>query len=152
MPTGRPAPTQGTAPAAPPEGRYGSTRRPGRRTARGWRVWVLALVALAVGSTVAYVGYRNLGSAPIEAQRVAFAERPGNAMEITLQVTRDDPSRPGVCIVRVRDLSGAESGRREVLVPPGETTITTVIASIARPVTADVFGCSYDVPEYLSSP
>ncbi|GAB3488843.1 DUF4307 domain-containing protein [Amycolatopsis cihanbeyliensis] len=132
-----------------PEGRYGRART---RTRRGWRVWVVVLIALAVSGTVAYVAYRNLGTAPIEAQRLGFTEKPGNAMEITIGVNRDDPGRAGVCIVRVRDISGSESGRKEIVVPPGAGEVSTVIKSIRRPVTADVFGCSYDVPQYLSSP
>jgi hypothetical protein len=134
-----------------PEGRYGTT--PGAKPAR-WRMWVFGLIALAVSGTVAYVAYRNLGAAPIDAQRVAFAAKPGNSMEITINVTRDDPARPGVCIVRARDISGAESGRKEIFIPTGGTStrVSTVIRSIGQPVTADVFGCSYDVPRYLSSP
>ncbi|WP_246257983.1 DUF4307 domain-containing protein [Amycolatopsis anabasis] len=146
----------GSAPAssrgrALPEGRYGSTRR---GAPPKWRIWVFGAIAVLVGATIAYVGYRNLGAAPIEAQRIGFEEKPGNAMSITIDVTRDDPGRAGVCIVRVRDLSGAESGRKEIFVPPGgtSTTLTTVIKSIDRPVTADIFGCSYDVPSYLSTP
>ena len=130
-----------------PAGRYGRPRRPAPR----WRVWVIALIAIVAGSVAAYVGYSNLAAAPIEAQRLSFDELPNNGMEITLDVRRDDPQRPAVCIVRVRALNGTESGRREVLVPPGDTVISATIQSIGRPVTADVFGCSYDVPAYLSS-
>ncbi|WP_216209559.1 DUF4307 domain-containing protein [Amycolatopsis aidingensis] len=144
----RTRPAEGARPA-PPEGRYGRART---RTPRTWRVWAATLIALAVGGTVAYVAYQNLGTAPIEAQRLGFTEEPGNAMEITIGVNRDDPGRAGVCIVRVRDISGSESGRKEILVPPGVGEVSTVIKSIRRPVTADVFGCSYDVPQYLSTP
>jgi hypothetical protein len=51
------------------------------------------------------------------------------------------------------DVTGAESGRKEILVPAGGgiRRLSTVIRSIGRPVTADVFGCSYDVPPYLST-
>lgn len=110
-------------------------------------------VALVVGGVIAYVAYRNLGSAPIEAERAAFEEKPGNTMAVTIDVTRNEPARAGVCIVRVRDLDGTETGRKELLVPPGEDSVrkTTVVHSSAKPVTAEVFGCSYDVPSYLSS-
>jgi len=133
-----------------PEGRYGPVRG---NTARRWRVWVYGAVAIVVSVAVAWVAYVNLGPAPIEAERVLFDEQPGNAMSVTINVTRDDPDKPGVCIVRVRDISGAESGRKEVFVPAGENNsrLTTVVRSIDRPVTADIFGCSYDVPSYLSS-
>jgi hypothetical protein len=134
-----------------PQGRYGTTQ--GAKPAR-WRRWVFLLIALVVSGAVAYVAYRNLGAAPIDAQRVGFVAEPGNAMQITIAVTRDEPAHPGVCIVQAFDLSGAESGRKEVLVPPGSESmsVSTVIQSIGKPVTADVFGCSYDVPRYLSSP
>lgn len=132
-----------------PEGRYGSRAR---ATPRRWRVWALAALGITVGVVLAYIAYVNLGPTPITGQRVAFEEKPGNAMEITVDVSRDEPAKPAVCIVRVRDISGAESGRKELYVPPGNagTRLRTVIKSLSRPVTADVFGCSYSVPEYLS--
>jgi hypothetical protein len=133
-----------------PEGRYGPAR--GGTPAR-WRRWLFSAVALVVSAVVAWVAYVNLGPAPIDAERVSFQVQPGNAMSVTINVTRDDPSKPGVCIVRVQDISGAESGRKEVYVPAGDnhSVQTTVVRSIDPPVNADVFGCSYDVPPYLSS-
>ncbi|HKS44666.1 MAG TPA: DUF4307 domain-containing protein [Amycolatopsis sp.] len=132
-----------------PEGRYGPARG---RPPRHWRRWLFTLVALVASGLVAWVAYLNLGPAPISADRVSFDEKPGNVMSVTINVTRDDPARPGVCIVRVRDISGAESGRKEVYVPAGDghSLQTTVVRSTDRPVTADIFGCSYDVPTYLS--
>jgi hypothetical protein len=149
--TGQDAPTAESTPPYLPEGRYGKAR--GTRP-RGWRRLLFGVIALLVSGTIAYVAYTNLGDAPIEGERVAFAEKPGNAMEITVNVTRDDPNRAGVCVVRVRDKAGAESGRKEVLIQPGakNSRVTTTIKSIGRPVTADIFGCSYDVPRYLSRP
>lgn len=136
--------------SALPDGRYGPSRD---RSPARWRRWVFTGIALVVSVAVAWIAYVNLGPAPIEADRVAFAPQPGNAMSITINVTRDDPSKPGVCIVRLRDLSGAESGRKEVYIPAGDnhSRQTTVVRSIDPPVDADVFGCSYDVPPYLSS-
>lgn len=134
-----------------PAGRYGSAGR--RGSSQRWR-WAFIGIALVAAVGIALLAYRNLGPAPVSAQRIAFSERPGDAMEITILVSRDDPGRPAVCIVRVRDITGAESGRKEIFVPPsnGESRLRTVIRSGKRPVTADVFGCSYDVPEYLSRP
>ncbi|WP_243769798.1 DUF4307 domain-containing protein [Amycolatopsis acidicola] len=133
-----------------PEGRYGPVRA---RTQKRWlrRLWTA--LALVVSCAVAWIAYVNLGPAPIEADRTSFSEQPGNAMSVTINVTRDDPSKPGVCIVKLQDITGAESGRKEVYVPAGDdhSMQTTVVRSIDRPVTADVFGCSYDVPGYLSS-
>lgn len=136
-------------PRALPQGRYGRPRRGASRPR--WR-WVFTAMGLVAGGVVAWVAYVNLGPVPISADRVSFTELPANAMSVTINVTRDDPSRAGVCIIRVRDVSGAESGRKEVLVPPGDGhgLQTTVIHSTDRPVTAEVFGCSYEIPTYLS--
>lgn len=101
-----------------------------------------------------FIGYQNLGSAPIEAERIGFTELPNNAMEIEFSVTRENPDKPVVCVVRTREVDGPESGRREVLVPPADDgyIARAVIKSGERPVTADVFGCSYTIPEYLAIP
>jgi hypothetical protein len=149
---GGPAETAvGNSASTLPEGRYGTRHA---RSPRRWRRWLFLAIALVVSGVIAYVAYVNLGSAPIDAERIAFAGKPGNAMEITINVTRDDISRPGVCIVRVRDKTGAESGRKELLIPAGPKydRMSTTIRSIGEPVTADVFGCSYDIPRYLSTP
>ena len=132
-----------------PEGRYGRSSRPVSRRAR----WIAAAVAVAAGSVLGYVAYTNLGTAPIETERTGFTDLPGNALRMTFTVTRDQPDRPAVCIVRVRGRAGNETGRKEVLVPPGgsATLVSTVIQSTEEPVTADVFGCSYEVPAYLRS-
>ena len=133
-----------------PEGRYGSARGAPRR----WRRLLWGALAVVVSALVAVVAYINLGPAPIDAEQVSYALRPGNTMSVTINVTRDDPGKAGVCIVRVRDITGGESGRKEVFVPAGDkyAVQTTVVHSIERPVTAEVFGCSYSVPPYLSTP
>jgi uncharacterized protein DUF4307 len=132
-----------------PEGRYGSPRG---RARRRWPRWAFTGAAIVAGLIVAWVAYLNLGPAPISAEQVSFTPQPGNTMEITVNVTRDDPSRAGDCIVRVLDISGAESGRKEIYIPPGDnhSLQTTLVHSTDRPVEADVFGCSYSVPAYLS--
>ncbi|HWM00928.1 MAG TPA: DUF4307 domain-containing protein [Actinophytocola sp.] len=131
------------------EDRYGT--RPRRRSRRTY--WLLGACALALGGVIAYVGYANLGTAPIETQQASFENLPDDAMRFTFEITRDTPERPAVCIVRVRMLDGGEGGRKEVLVPPGAKSmrVTTIIRSTKEPVTADVFGCSYQVPAYLST-
>ncbi|MPZ83691.1 MAG: DUF4307 domain-containing protein [Actinophytocola sp.] len=131
------------------EDRYGTRpRKTSRRT-----YWILGACAVLLGGVIAWVGYVNLGTAPIETQQVSFENLPNDAMRFTFEVTRDTPERAAVCIVRTRGLNGSEGGRKEVLIPPGPKAVrvTTVIESGDEPVTADVFGCSYQVPAYLST-
>ncbi|OLT49212.1 hypothetical protein BJF85_10140 [Saccharomonospora sp. CUA-673] len=130
--------------------RYGRTARKPWTKLKRWQAVVFTAVALGVSGFGAYVGYQNLAGAPVEAQRIAYEERENNAVEITIDVSRNDADREVVCIVRARNISGQESGRKEILVPPGQSRVSTVIESIGQPVTADVYGCGYDIPEYMS--
>lgn len=130
------------------EDRYGSKRkRASRRT-----YWLVGAIALLVGGLLTWIAYVNLGSSPIDTQTTNYANLPNDQMKMTFDVTRDTPDRPAVCIVRTRVLDGSEGGRKEVYIPPagGTITMTTVITSSGEPVTAEVFGCSYQVPAYLS--
>jgi Domain of unknown function (DUF4307) len=138
-----------------PEDRYG-TRTVGRR--RRWAVPLGLLLAALVGLAAAVIGYRNLGSAPIRAEVQSFTLLDGNpeihAVQLQWMVIRHDPSRPAVCIVRARSLDGEETGRKEVYVPAaaGPVELTTVVRTSRPPVTADVYGCSLEVPPYLVPP
>ena len=129
--------------------RYG--KKPKRASRRTY--WIVGVIALVVSGIVDWIGYVNFGTAPIETQTTSFAGLPDNRMKMTFEVTRDTPERPAVCIVRVRVLDGGEGGRKEVYIPPaqGPVVVSTVITSSGDPVTADVFGCSYQVPAYLST-
>ena len=107
------------------------TERYGRKQARlskRWRGVLIIAGALAVGGVATWLAYENFGTAPIDTERVGFTDLPANAIQLTFTVTRDQPDRPAVCIVRARDVSGNESGRREVLIPPGgpQTPVSTV--------------------------
>ena len=112
---------------------------------------VLLVTVLAAAALVAVVGYRNLGSPPIEGRQTAFRVVDEGRVEVTFQVVREQPERAAVCIVRARSRDGDETGRKEVYVPAGARSVTasTVIQASRRPVTGEVFGCSYDVPAYL---
>ncbi|MDR7302715.1 hypothetical protein JOF55_002896 [Haloactinomyces albus] len=99
------------------------------------------------------IGYNNLGNPPIDANRLTYRALDDNSLRITLEVRRDSPSRPAVCVVRAKSLDGTETGRKEILVPPSEGTAhpVTVVTTSAPPVSGSVHGCSYNVPEYLST-
>lgn len=150
-----------------PEGRYGP--RNTHRSRWGRALWLV--LALLTGLAVAVIGYRNLGPSPIETQTVGFSLLPGHgdaahdaatppgadhtvdgyAVSLQFQVIREDPHRAAVCVVRARSLDGEETGRKEVYVPSaaGAVELTTMIHTSRPPVTAEVYGCSLDVPPYL---
>jgi hypothetical protein len=137
-----------------PEGRYGPW---GGGRHRRWAALVWLLLAVLAGLVVAVIGYHNLGSTPVRGEALGFTLLDGNpdpgtyGVRLRLNVIRDDPSRPAVCIVRARSRDGEETGRREVYVPPtaGPIILTTLVRTSRPAVTADVYGCSLAVPPYL---
>ncbi|WP_243789941.1 DUF4307 domain-containing protein [Saccharopolyspora gloriosae] len=133
-----------------PEGRYGSRAR---RSVPPVARWALAGLAIAVLVAVALVGYQNLGSPPIEGKQTAFAVLDDGSMKVTAEVQRDDPAKAAACVIRGRAESGEEVGRKEILVPPADGTIqlSTVLRTSHRATIGEVYGCTYRVPEYLST-
>lgn len=131
-------------------GRAGGTRaRPRKR----WVYWSLlaAFILAGVGVTVGY--YHNFGPDPITVEDAGFSVVDDHSVRITFTVTRDHPERAADCVVRARDGDGTETGRREVYVPPtdGPATMRTVLRTTERATTGESYGCSYQVPRYLSS-
>lgn len=133
-----------------PEGRYGS-RTP--RRPRRWQRWLLGGGAVLGAVGVAVLGYNNLGSAPIEGKQTAFEVLDDHSVRITVEVRRNDPQRPSECVVRARAEAGDEVGRKEILIRPTEgiTRQDTVLRTSSRAIIGEVYGCSYNVPAYLST-
>ncbi len=123
--------------------------------ARGSRRGVLiALGALVVaaGVVVAVIGYQRLGSSEVEGKLGGYRLVDSETVSVTISVTRSDPARPAVCIVRARSIDGSETGRRELLIPPSDQAtvqVTTTVKSSKPPVMGDIYGCGTDVPAYL---
>ena len=135
---------------APPVSRYGREPMPAR-TRRRWLIGLGALVLVA-GVGVAVAGYQRFEDVDVEGKAAAFEVIDDHTVTVTISVTRKDPSRPAVCIVRSRSKDGAETGRREVLVAPSESKtvqVKTTVASFKRAFVGDVYGCGMDVPAYL---
>jgi Domain of unknown function (DUF4307) len=98
------------------------------------------------------IASQRLGAAEVKGELGGYRVLDDQTVEVTITVSRDDPSRPVVCIVRARSIDGSETGRREVLVPPSTQTavrVTSVVKTSRAPVVGDVYGCGTDVPSYL---
>ncbi|RDH78140.1 DUF4307 domain-containing protein [Mycolicibacterium moriokaense] len=133
-----------------PSARYGRQRM-SRRSRRRWAIGLTALVLLA-GVVVAIVASQRLGRGDVQGELGGYQVVDAQTLAVTVKVTRADPSRPVVCIVRARSIDGSETGRRELLVPPSSqatVTITATVKSTRPPVAGDVYGCGTDVPGYL---
>lgn len=136
--------------STPPADRYGSATRAPR--SKRWVTWVLTALVVLAGIGIAYIGYVKFTVKDVDGKQVAFDIVDNETMNIQFTVTRDDPSRPAVCIIRVRSKNGSETGRREVYVPPsGSQTveITAPVHASEPPAVGDLYGCSLDVPDYL---
>ena len=135
-----------------PVSRYGRPR--GLSTGRGRIALWLGILVAAVGVALAAVAYQRYEALDVEGETAAFTVLDDQTVEITISVTRKDPAIPVVCIVRARSRSGAETGRREILVGPSEAKtvqVTTTLKSYQRPFVGDIYGCGVDVPGYLST-
>lgn len=136
-----------------PAARYGRQRLPVGR--RRWLAVAFTLLALAVGVTVAVVAFGRFESEPVKGELGAYELIDDETVSVTISVTREDPSQPVVCIVRARSIDGAETGRREVLVPPSSqqtVQVTAPVKATRQPVIGDIYGCGTDVPSYLTTP
>nr|WP_296780136.1 DUF4307 domain-containing protein [Rhodococcus sp. (in: high G+C Gram-positive bacteria)] len=133
-----------------PEGRYpSSSSRDGvsRRTKN-----ILLVVVLILGLGVAYLGYLRFSVKDVEGTALSFDLVDDTTVSIRLSVTRADPEKDAVCIVRARSRDGSETGRRELLVPGGsakEVDVTSVVKTSQPPAIGEVYGCSLNVPDYL---
>jgi hypothetical protein len=136
-----------------PTARYG--RRGLSRSNRRWIIVGLTVLVLAIGIAIAVIASQRLGTGEVKGELGGYQLVDDETVQVTITVTREDPSRPVVCIVRARSIDGGESGRREVLVPPSAQAtvqVTTVVKASRRPVIGDIYGCGTDVPSYLVAP
>jgi len=133
-----------------PADRYGRQRL--SRSNRRWIAIGLTVLVLAIGVGIAVIASQRLGTGEVKGELGGYQLVDNETVQVTMTVTRDDPSRPVVCIVRARSIDGSETGRREVLVPPSKqktVQVTTIVKASRPPVVGDVYGCGTDVPSYL---
>ncbi|MDT2008275.1 DUF4307 domain-containing protein [Rhodococcus jostii] len=134
-----------------PPGRYTAAAKPARP--KRWLVWALSAAVVVVGVIVAFVAYDKFAVSEIDSEATSFDLVSDSQLDITFTVTRQDPSRDAVCIVRSRSKDGSETGRREVFIAGGEDQTVKVTAPVYTsrpPAMGDIYGCSLDVPAYLT--
>lgn len=133
-----------------PTARYGRQRL--SRRSRRWIAIGLTAAVVVLGVVIAAVAFVRFDAGDVKGELGGYRIVDDKTVEVTVSVTRDDPSQPVVCIVRARSYDGTETGRREVLVAPStaETVqVTTVVTTSRAAVVGDVYGCGSDVPPYL---
>lgn len=136
-----------------PPNRY-QRRRPSRRPRR-FLVTGLAAAAVVAAVVAAVIAYQRVGTPDVEGTLVGYQLVDDQTVSVTMTVTRADPSRPAVCIIRARSIDGTETGRREVLVPASaedSVQVTALVKTSGPPVVGDVYGCGLTVPSYLVAP
>jgi hypothetical protein len=136
-----------------PESRYGRQRFSGR--SRRSFIIALAVLVVALAGTAAVIGYQRINSTDVAGEMVAYRLLDEQTVEVTVSVTRSDPSQPAVCIIRARSRDGGETGRRELLIPASDMTtvqVTGLVKTSGPPAVGDVYGCGTNVPGYLVAP
>ncbi|NUS44123.1 MAG: DUF4307 domain-containing protein [Mycobacteriaceae bacterium] len=126
--------------------RYGAPPR--RWSGRPVAMALGALVVLA-GLGVAWIGYRALGTKPIEGQTIATRLVDDKTMSVTFTVTRKDPSQPVNCVVRVTGKHGATVGTTEVPVPGSDSAtvkLDATVHGVEPPVAGELFSCEQTGP------
>ncbi|EOM75605.1 DUF4307 domain-containing protein [Rhodococcus rhodnii] len=135
-----------------PEGRYAASRS---EPTDHRKAWIATAVVVIAGLVVAFYAYQRFGVSELDAEAKAYEIIDDSRIDVTVSLTRAEPDRDVVCIVRARSKDGSETGRREMLIPAtGDPTVlvTAPVYTSHPPGMGDLYGCSYDIPEYLVAP
>ncbi|MFW0796174.1 DUF4307 domain-containing protein [Gordonia sp. CPCC 205515] len=149
---GTATPAASGAPRSGPRASYPAEQSAGSR--RRWFVGLSVLVVV-VGVALAWLGYTKFATPDVAGEATAYEILNPSTVSVQLTVTRKDPSEPAVCVVRGRSKDGDETGRREILIPGGTQTqigMRTEVTTSKPPVIGEVFGCTMNVPPYLTQP
>lgn len=118
------------------------------------RVTIALGVLTIVGALgAAALSYQRFEGVDVKGSTAAFTVLDDKTVSVTISVTRKDPARSVVCIVRARSYDGAETGRRELVVGPSRdktVQVTTTVTSHTRSAIGDIYGCGITVPGYLT--
>lgn len=116
---------------------------------------MLGVLTVVIALGLAVLAYERFEGNDVEGSMAAFEVLDADTVSVTISVTRKDPGRTVVCIVRTRSYDGAETGRREIVVGPAEdktVQVTTTVKTYAPSAMGDIYGCGTDVPGYLAPP
>lgn len=107
---------------------------------------------VATGTVLAVIGYQKFADPEVSGQATGYEILNPSTVAVQFTVNRADPTQPVACVVRARSKDGSESGRREVLIPPGvaQEGHRVDVSTSKAPVIGEVFGCTADVPAYLT--
>lgn len=133
-----------------PSSRYGPAAPAVTRRRLAIVLGVLFAAGVATMATVVYLRY---GSVDAKGELAGFEVLDDQTVEVTISVTRKDPARPAVCIVRALSQDRAETGRREVVVAPSDARtvqVSTEVKTYLPSVAGAVYGCGLEVPGYLT--
>jgi hypothetical protein len=106
---------------------------------------LVAVVGGLVGLSFAVGLFLRFGAEQGTPSRMrGFAVLSDTAVRIDVEVARD-PGSEVFCVVRARELSGTEVGRKSFDVPssgPRTTVVSTVLRTSRRPVGGELVGCA----------
>ncbi|KAB1504034.1 DUF4307 domain-containing protein [Corynebacterium sp. 320] len=146
--------TSGTAPQAgspsTPKARYGK-RSGGTFTGKILAVVFAAMMLAAVVYIVAML--RNQSTVDVTAVETGGSVVSDHEIKASIDITRDDPSKPAYCIIYALDYEKNDVGRREIALPAGgdkTVRVETTMPTRERAHAAKVYGCSSDLPPYLT--
>ncbi|MGK2319880.1 DUF4307 domain-containing protein [Gordonia rhizosphera] len=141
----------GDRPRSGPRATYPTARPADSR--RRWFVGLSVLVVVA-GVAIAWLGYTKFAGSDVTGEVTGYEILNPSTVAVQFTLTRKDPAQQVACVVRGRSKDGDETGRREILIPSGtqtQTGVRTEVATSRPPVIGEVFGCTANVPAYLTS-
>lgn len=142
--SGRTRARYGTANEAP----TASSRTAGKIVALVSVLFLLLIVVF----TARYIMQRR--AEPISANLVSHERVDDTTSRVWFDVSRNDPSAPGYCIITSLNYEHAEIGRRDVVLPAGGEKVTRMYVDIPvrdLPVSGGVYGCSTTIPSFLDA-
>lgn len=127
---------------------------PVAQSASSRRLWfiTLSVLVVVVGVVLAVIGYQKFADPDVSGQVTGYEILNPSTVAVQFTVNRSDPSSPVACVVRARSKDGSETGRREVLIRPGQAQEghRVDVQTSKPPAIGEVFGCTTDVPTYLT--